>query len=77
MADLSKNDKIEQMYRAMYGDEQAGELGLVKMTQEMYKAWSAIILFGKAVSVIIGIVAALGTVWIAFGAWFKHVLTGK
>lgn len=77
MAALTDREKMEKMYRALYGDEESGELGLVQMNREMYKAWSSIIIFGKAVSVVIAIIGSLGIAYTAFGAWLRHLLTGK
>lgn len=77
MHDFTDHEKIERVFLAMYGDEQAKEIGLVQMTREMYQAWSAIIWLGKAATVIIALFAGLGTAWMAFGSWFRHLFGGK
>ncbi len=56
-----------EIHKALFGDPTTNELGIVQMNQEMYKAWSALILFGKAVTAIAVFFAAIGTAWATFG----------
>lgn len=65
---------LQDMKKALYGNPETGELGIVQMTKEMYQAWSAIIWFGKAVTALAVFCAAIGTAWVAFGGLIKRIL---
>jgi hypothetical protein len=56
-----------ELHKALFGDEETGQIGLVQMNSEMYKAWSIIIAFGKILTTLVIFFAALGTAWMAFG----------
>jgi hypothetical protein len=63
-----------EIHKALFGDPESGEIGIVQMNREMYQAWSSLIwLIGKLTTLAV-ILGAIGTAWMAFGSGIKRVL---
>ena len=57
-----------ELHKALFGDPDTGEIGIIQMNREMYKAWSILIAFGKILTTIVVFIAAVSTGWMAFGS---------
>lgn len=69
MITLEQHDmEHAEIHRALFGDPESGEIGMVQMNREMYKAWSILIAFGNILTTIVVFFAAMGTGWMAFGS---------
>ena len=66
-----------ELHKALFGDPETGQIGIVQMNSEMYKAWSILIAFGKILTAIVVFFAALGTGWMAFGQSIGKFIRGK
>lgn len=74
---MSRNQEEinREIHEALYGAN--GNIGLIEKVDEVWQVLSAFKYFGKAVMWVALFLAAVGTAWVSFGTYVKHLFTGK
>jgi hypothetical protein len=64
---------IRDLQKALFGDKDKGEMGMVQKVDAMYEVFSALMFIGKIATWIAIVLAGVGAAWTAFGGGIKRL----
>lgn len=73
MEEKTQEQINSDLHKALYGNSETGDLGLVKKTDEIYSILSAFKLFGKAIMWIALVLGSVGTAVAGYFQIIKHL----